>query len=235
MTDQDNRYSISEFVSSTAQQDRGQGLFEFETERLLEVNLDGMVWTKTGSMVAYRGGIKFTREGILEQGIGTLLKKAVSGEGARLTKAEGSGKLYLADEGKKISILNLQNEAVVVNGSDLLAFEPALKYEIRMVKSLAAFTAGGLFNVHVSGTGMLAVACHFEPLTLKVEPGKAVFTDPQATVMWSANLEPKFKKDVSFKTFIGRASGESYQMHFEGDGWVTIQPYEGSYGVQVSV
>ncbi|MFN3165702.1 MAG: AIM24 family protein [Phycisphaeraceae bacterium] len=230
---EDNRYSVAEFVNSTAQQDRGQGLFEFESERLLEVNLNGMVWTKMGSMVAYVGGIKFTREGILEQGLGTLLKKAVSGEGARLTKAEGQGRLYLADEGKKISILNLQNEAVVVNGSDLLAFEPSLKYEIKMVKSVAAFTAGGLFNVRITGSGMLAVACHFEPLTLRVTPGQPVFTDPQATVMWSANLEPKFKKDVSLKTFLGRASGESYQMQFEGEGWVTIQPYEETFA-QVS-
>ena len=231
---QASRYSIAEFVNSTAEQDRGQGLFELESERLLEVNLNGMVWTKMGSMVAYVGNIRFTREGILEQGLGTLLKKAVSGEGARLSKAEGTGRLYLADEGKKVSILNLQNEAVVVNGSDLLAFEPALRYEIRMVKSVAAFTAGGLFNVHVSGSGMLAVASHFEPLTLRVTPGQPVFTDPQATVMWSANLVPKFKKDVSLKTFLGRSSGESYQMQFEGEGWVTIQPFEETFAQHTS-
>ena len=36
----------------------------------LEINLNGGVWTKMGSMVAYVGNIKFTREGILEHGIG---------------------------------------------------------------------------------------------------------------------------------------------------------------------
>ncbi|MBW1797623.1 MAG: AIM24 family protein, partial [Deltaproteobacteria bacterium] len=41
------RYSISEFVNKTAQKDRGQGLFELESERLLEINLKDMVWTKT--------------------------------------------------------------------------------------------------------------------------------------------------------------------------------------------
>ncbi len=233
MSDADQRYSVSEFVSRTAERDRGQGLFEFETERLLEVNLNGMVWTKMGSMVAYTGGIKFVREGILEQGIGNLLKKAVSGEGARLTKAEGQGKLYLADQGKKITILNLQNETIVVNGQDLLAFEPAIKYEIKMAKKLAAMAAGGLFNIRLTGTGMVAVASHYDPMTLRVSPGSPVFTDPQATVMWSGSLEPKFKTDVSLKTFIGRTSGESYQMHFEGDGWVVIQPFEeGIMGAQ---
>jgi len=229
MSEANNRYSIADFIAQTQEQDRGQGLFEFETQRLLEVNLNGMVWTKMGSMVAYTGNIKFTREGILEQGLGNLLKKAVSGEGARLTKAEGAGKLYLADAGKKVTILNLQNETVVVNGHDLLAFEPAIKYEIKMVKKLAAFAAGGLFNIRLSGTGMIAVTSHYDPMTLRVTPGQPVFTDPQATVMWSGNLEPKFKTDVSLKTFIGRTSGESYQMQFEGDGWVVIQPYEESF------
>lgn len=233
MSDAGQRYSVNDFVTRTAERDRGQGFFEFETERLLEVNLNGTVWTKMGSMVAYTGGIKFVREGILEQGIGNLLKKAVSGEGARLTKAEGQGKLYLADQGKKITILNLQNETIVVNGQDLLAFEPAIRYEIKMAKKLAAMAAGGLFNIRLTGTGMVAVASHYDPMTLRVSPGQPVFTDPQATVMWSGNLEPKFKTDVSLKTFIGRSSGESYQMHFEGEGWVVIQPFEeGIMGAQ---
>jgi len=229
MTDQGRRFSIAEFVDRTAERDHGQGLFEFESERMLEVNLNGDVWTKKGSMVAYTGEIKFTRERILEQGIGNLLKKAMSGEGASLTKAEGLGKLYLADAGKKVTILNLQEESIVVNGHDLLAFEPAIKYDIKMVKKLAALTAGGLFNIHLAGTGMVAVSSHYDPMTLRVTPGNPVFTDPDATVMWSGNLEPKFKKDISFKTFIGRESGESYQMQFEGEGWVVIQPYEESF------
>ena len=37
MTDQNNRYTVNDFVSSTAERDRNQGLFKMETERLLEV------------------------------------------------------------------------------------------------------------------------------------------------------------------------------------------------------
>ena len=58
---------------------------------------------------------------MFEHGAKKLLKRAVSGEGARLTRAEGQGKLYLADMGKKISILDLQGESIYVNGNDLLA------------------------------------------------------------------------------------------------------------------
>lgn len=221
-----SRYSLQEFVNETVQKDRGEGVFELETERMLEVNLNGMVWMKMGVMISYRGQIKFTREGILEQGIGNLLKKAVSGEGARLSKAEGQGQLYLADEGKKISVIKLDGEALCVNGNDILCFETSVNNKIKMLKKVAGMMSGGLFNVELSGTGLIAITSHYEPMTLRVTPGNPVLTDPNATIAWSANLTPQFKSDISFKTFLGRASGETFQMLFEGDGFVVVQPFE---------
>ena len=223
------RYSIEDFVSSTAQQEKGEGLFEMESERMLEVNLRGTVWTKMGSMIAYVGRVKFTREGVLEHGIGKFLKKAVTGEGARLTKAEGRGRLYLADEGKKISILDLQGESIFVNGNDLLAFEEGIDWDIKLMRKVSAMLAGGLFNVRLQGSGMVAITTHHDPMTLRVTPGNPVITDPNATVAWSGGLSPEFKTDVSLKTFFGRGSGESIQMQFEGDGFVVVQPYEEVY------
>ena len=221
-----SRYSLNEFVESTRQQDQNQGLFELESPRFLEVNLNGMVWIKMGSMIAYVGDVKFTREGIMEKGFGKMLKKAVTGEGARLSKAEGNGRVYLADSGKKIQILNLQGESLFVNGNDLLALEPTVEWDIKIMKKLTAMMAGGLFNVRLEGTGMVAICTHYEPMTLIVKPGYPVITDPNATIAWSGNLTPEFKTDVSFKTFVGRGSGESIQMKFEGDGFVVVQPFE---------
>lgn len=221
--------SLNDFVTRTAQQDRGQGLFEMEHERLLEINLNGLIWTKTGSMVAYLGQIRFTREGMLEHGVGNFLKKAFTGEGARLTKAEGGGKLYLADQGKKITLLSLSNESLFVNGNDVLAFEPSLKFNITMMRKVAAVMAGGLFNIRFDGTGTLAITTHYDPITLRVTPQQPVITDPNATIAWSGTLTPDFRTDVSFKTFLGRGSGESLQMVFQGDGFVVIQPYEEVY------
>jgi uncharacterized protein (AIM24 family) len=222
----DQRYTLAEFVSQNRQQDRGQGVFELESSRMLEVNLNGRMWTKMGSMVAYLGNIKFTREGMMEHGVGTFLKKAVSGEGARLTKAEGAGRLYLADTGKKVQILNLQGETIFVNGNDLLAFEDSIKWEIKMMRKLSAMMAGGLFNVRLSGQGMVAITSHHDPLVLMVSPQSPVTTDPNATIAWSGALTPEFKTDISLKTFFGRGSGESIQMRFAGEGFVVIQPYE---------
>ncbi|MCE4047282.1 MULTISPECIES: AIM24 family protein [Bacillaceae] len=224
-----SRYSLEDFVEKTEQQDKGEGLFELETQRMLEVNLEEMVWAKAGSMVSYMGNIKFTREGILEHGLGKMFKKALTGEGASLMKAEGQGKLYLADQGKKITILHLNGESIFVNGNDLLAFEPTVKWDIKLMRKVAGMLSGGLFNIHLSGRGMIAITSHYEPLTLKVTPAKPVFTDPNATVAWSGNLQPEFVTDVSLKTFFGRGSGESIQMKFSGEGFVVIQPFEEVY------
>jgi uncharacterized protein (AIM24 family) len=224
-----SRHPLIDFVRRSAQQDRGQGLFELENDRVLEVNLNGHVWTKTGSMIAHMGGVRFTREGILEHGIGRLLKRTVSGEGTQLTKAEGSGKLYLADNAKKINILAMHNEAIFVNGNDVLAFEPTLKWDVKLMRRVAGILGGGLFNMRFEGTGMLAISTHFDPLTLEVKPGQPVFTDPNATVAWSASLEPAIHTDMSLKTFLGRGSGESIQLRFEGSGFVVVQPKEESY------
>lgn len=224
-----NRYSIDEFIKNTEQVDKGEGFFELETPRMLEVNLDNLVWTKAGAMVAYHGKIKFEREGVLEHGLGAMFKKALTGEGTALMKATGQGKLYLADNGKKIIILHLQNEALYVNGNDLLAFEPSIKHEVKLMRKVAGMMAGGLFNVRCEGTGLIAITSHYEPLTLRVTPGNPIITDPNATVAWSGNLQPEFQTDISFKTFIGRGSGESIQMRFEGDGFVIVQPFEETY------
>ncbi len=223
------RFGLDQFIETSVQKDRGQGLFELEGDRILEINLDGEIWTKTGSMIAYLGSVKFEREGILQQGVGNLLKKVVSGEGTKLTKASGRGIVYLADSGKKITILQLNNESIFVNANDVLAFEASLSFDIKMLRKVAAMLSGGLFNAKFSGSGMLAITSHYDPLTLRVTPTLPVYTDPNATIAWSGNLTPEFKTDISLKTFLGRGSGESLQMKFEGNGFVVVQPYEEVY------
>src|SRR5690349_14851356 len=137
--------SLHEFVSRTAERPERAGLFELEGERILELNLNGRVWTKMGSMVAYTGSIKFTREGMLEHGLGKFLKKTFTGEGIRLTKAEGAGRLYLADSGKKVTVLDLGGQSLFVNGNDVLAFQDSVTWDIKMMRRVAGMLAGGLF------------------------------------------------------------------------------------------
>ncbi len=222
-----SNYTLAKLIADIAENPQENDFFELEKPQLLEVNLSNQkVYTKAGSMVAYTGNIKYEREGILSGGLSNLLKKAVSGEGSKLMIAQGSGKLYLADEGKKVKVIQLNNDAIFVNGNDVLAFEAAIKNDIKMLKSVAGMITGGLFQVRLSGSGLIAITTHGDPLLLKVSPNQPVFTDPNATVAWSEHLTPKIKTNITLKDFIGRGSGESFQLEFAGEGWVIVQPYE---------
>ena len=227
------KFSIQSFIQKTAQDDSKNGFFELEKDYILELNINNQtVMIKSGAMIAYDGNVKFEREGLLSKGVANMLKKAVSSEGTTMMKATGSGRIYVADLAKKIRVLYLENESINVNGNDIIAHEETLKSDIKMMKSIAGIMGGGLFQASISGTGHVAITTHGDPLTLIVKPGHPIFTDPNATVAWSGSLNPEFKTDISLKTLIGRGSGESFQMKFEGDGWVVVQPYEEKYGAE---
>ncbi len=221
--------NLKDFVETSSQKDLSPEVFELESSHLLEVKLNGRIWAKSGSMVAYRGGVKFVRQGMLEQGLTNLLKKAISGEGTQMMKMEGQGRVYIADAGKKITLLRLAGESIFVNGNDVLAYEDGIASEIKMMRKVSGMMSGGLFNMKLSGSGLVAITSHYEPLTLAVTPDQPVFTDPNATVAWSGNLSPDIVTDISLGTLLGRGSGESIQLKFSGNGWVVVQPYEEVY------
>ncbi|MGB1110691.1 MAG: AIM24 family protein, partial [Gammaproteobacteria bacterium] len=198
------KHSLEQFVEKTRQRDRGQGRFELESRHMLEVNLDGEVMIKHGAMVAYRGEMVFEREGMLDKGFKKLLKKSVTGEGVQLTRVGGMGQLYLADLGKQVTILELDGEAIYVNGNDILALETDIDWDIKMMKKITAMMAGGLFNARLEGHGLIAITTHHSPMTLEVTPDNPVVTDPNATIAWSASLEPEIIVQASLKTFLGR-------------------------------
>ena len=95
------KYTISEFIKQTKQDERESEYFELETPRILEVNLTDLVWAKTGSMISYTGQIKFERERVLEHGVGMMFKKAFTGEGTSLMKATGKWSAILSGSREK--------------------------------------------------------------------------------------------------------------------------------------
>lgn len=132
----------------------------------------------------------------MDHGFGKLVKKAFTGEGMTLRKAQGDGKVYLADSVKKISIINLDHESIYINVNDLLAFEQSIKWDVKIMEKVAGVLFGGLFNIKLEGKGMVAITTHHDPLTLKVTDKVPVFTDLNATVLWSGNIQPDLKTDI---------------------------------------
>lgn len=227
-------YTLSDFIQQTGEADQPGDVFELESDRMLEIHVNGRVWTKLGAAVAYRGNVKFVREGMLEGGVGKMLKRMVTSEMTPLAKAEGQGRLYCADGGKHISILRLAGETINVSGNDLLAFEDSISYDITMIRRVAGMMSGGLFSVKLTGHGMVAITTHGRPLTLRITPNDPVSTDPNATVAWSGHLSPELKTDLNFRALMGRGGGETFQMLFRGEGFVVVQPYEETAGVTES-
>jgi uncharacterized protein (AIM24 family) len=198
------------------------GRFTLQNSSLLKVRLENdRVQAKLGSMVAYQGGVRFEHQ---SGGLGRFFKKAMSGEGVRLMACEGTGDLFLAQEARKIMILDLNSERMTVNGDSILAFEGDVDWDIRRVEG-AGRLAGGLFNVVLEGTGRIALTSHGEPVLL--DTSTPTFADPDSAIAWSGGVRTSVRSDVSFKTFMGRGSGETFQIAFEGPGWVLIQSSEG--------
>jgi uncharacterized protein (AIM24 family) len=218
--------TLDTFVQENRANNPQDALFDLESHYTLEVNLKNqMAWIKLGSMVAYKGNLQFAREGFLEHGLGNLLKKAVTGEGSPMMKATGTGKLYVADSGKRAMVLMLGHETLTVNANDVLAYQENVQADIRLLK-VAGMVAGGISNLTLTGPGAVVITTHYQPLVLEVTPDQPVFTDPNATVAWSGSLNPDIHVEASLRTLIGRGSGESVQLKFQGKGFVVVQPYE---------
>ncbi|MBZ9749758.1 AIM24 family protein [Deinococcus sp. HMF7604] len=231
--------SISDFLRSSAEQDRPGDVFELESSKMLEVKVNGRVWSKLGAMIAYKGRLDFQRASTLSDlmggmrsggnRMGALLGAAMrmgSGEMGPLVSIQGQGVCYLADQGKEISIIRLQGDTLNINGKSLLAFEDTVTHEITMQRSMAGMVAGGLFSVQVRGNGLVAILSHGQPLTLRVTPQEPVFTDPNATIAWSDHLRPDLRVSQDLRSMFGRGGGETLQMAFQGNGFVVVQPYE---------
>ena len=199
--------------------------FTLQGPRLLKVELsETSVMAKNGSMVAYQGEVRFEHKG---GGLGRLLKKAATGEQLRLMQASGTGELFLASQAMLVHVLHLSEDSLTVSGANILAFETGIDWDVTRVKGgTAGMLAGGLFNIHLRGSGLVALVSDGEPVKLDVSEAPT-FGDPQAAIAWSGGVRTNLKTDVQAKSLIGLGSGESFQLGFSGEGWVLVQPSEG--------
>ncbi|MEU8496893.1 AIM24 family protein [Streptomyces lavendulae] len=185
--------------------------------------VNGEMLARQGSMVAFRGDLRFERKG---QGIGGMLKRAVTGEGLALMSVRGQGEAWFAHESGNCFIIDFEpGDAFTVNGRNVLCFDPTLSYEIKMVKG-AGMTGGGLFNSLFTGTGKLAVVCDGHPIIIPVTPQAPVYVDTDAVVGWSAALDTGLHRSQSVGSMIRGGSGEAVQLRLSGEGFVVVRPSE---------
>jgi len=202
-----------------------QNAFSLQNSKLLKVELNQVtIQAKLGSMVAYQGDVRFEHAG--SGGLGRMLKKAMSGEGTQLMRITGTGEVFLAEQAQDVHLIYLENDMITVNGPNLLAFDSGIDWDIKRVQGASSMMGGGLFNMALHGTGWVAILSDGPPVLLNVASAPT-FADAQAAITWSSGVTTGIKTDVNLKNLIGRGSGESVQMSFQGEGWVLVQPSEG--------
>lgn len=194
-----------------------------QNTKSIKYAVNGEMYARQGSMVAYRGGLQFERKG---QGIGGMLKRAVTGEGLPLMAVKGQGEAWFAHEAANCFIVDIeQGDALTINGRNVLCFDATLSYEIKTVKG-AGMTGGGLFNSVFTGQGKLGVICEGTPIVIPVSAQAPVYVDTDALVGWSAHLSTSLHRSQSVGSMIRGGSGEAVQLMLQGEGFVIVRPSE---------
>ncbi|MCL0063402.1 AIM24 family protein [Peptococcaceae bacterium] len=219
---------------------------KFEVEgKTLKVTGSGKFYAKLGTMVAYKGDFRFEKDifgpGEHQGGLGGLIGKvakqtirAVTGEKLHLMRVEGEGECYIADEACNIHVIELEPSGiwreVYVESSEVLALTDKCNIDVVMLKT-GALGSRGLFMTKISYGGeksIVAIKTKGEPITLKAP----CVVDPDALLAWTGK-EPRVVADVTFKTLIGKSSGETFKLSFEEqDQTVIVQPAERVYLAQ---
>jgi uncharacterized protein (AIM24 family) len=213
------------FSADNLEKESSQPGMRLQNSKMLKVELNGEIMARRGAMVGYQGQVQFQALGA--GGVGKWLKSKVTGEGVPIMKMTGKGDVFLANEAQDIYLIDLEgNDALSINGANVLAFDSTLQYDIKMVQGMGMLSSAGLFNCVFSGTGRIAITTHGTPVVVQVD--QPTYADPQAAVCWSATLQTGFHRaeNLGLGTLIGRTTGEMFTMSFAGQGFVVIQPSE---------
>lgn len=212
----------SELFTQENMEVEARGKFVRQNSKMMKVELaQGGIKALAGSMVAYQGDVNFDHQGA--GGLKKLVKQKLTGEGLPLMRASGTGEIFLANQGGDVHIIELDNEAISINGQSILGFDESLQDDIQFMSN-AGILSGGLFNTTLTGTGQVAIVTDGSPVVL--DTSEPTFVDPDAAICWSANLQPQMKASIGMKALIGRTSGEEVQLGFHGQGFVIVQPSE---------
>ena len=204
-------------------------------EKMIEVKLNNEeIFAKKGAMISYQGEVAFSRSFLAGQGVQSIAQRAVTNEGYALSAARGTGSVYYAYDGLFVTIIPVRGDTLYVESDNLLAFDARLTPGTMFLGNQGgvqgivrgAVSGQGLFTTTLQGHGEVAILSDGNAIGLPVSNEVPVFVDPQAYIGHSGQLTSSIVTDVNWKTFVGQASGESYQVKFSGQGTVYIQASE---------
>lgn len=184
------------------------------------------VRAKNGSMVAYDGRMAFKKLSGGGEGIRGMVTRRLTGEQMVMMEVKGEGTCFFADRASEISLVSLHGDKLYVEASNLLCTDGGLRTGTSFTGLRGGASGNGLFTTTVEGTGMAAIMSDGAAVVLRVTPQYPLSVDPGAYVAHQGNLQQNLQSGVNFRTIMGEGGGEAFQMRFEGDGLVYVQPSE---------
>jgi uncharacterized protein (AIM24 family) len=185
--------------------------FTLHENGFLEINFGRSVHVKRGTVSSYSGNLKFVAESGL---LGTTAQT--------LVKAVGQGKIFVYEKGRKTFLLDLNEEFIYVEGSNLLALEDTLTYRVEPIYD--STYQRKIDTVKIFGKGSLAISTHIEPLTLRVTKEYPLSISSNALVAWTGNVIPTVMDDKSLENVMIENAGDAgFKIRFEGDGVVVSE------------
>ncbi|WP_206337399.1 AIM24 family protein [Streptomyces sp. Z26] len=201
--------------------------FQLRGGKVLAVTLTGdTVKAKNGSMVAYDGRMAFKKLSGGGDGLRGMVTRRLTGEQMTVMEVKGEGTCYFADRASDLSLVRLDGETLHVESSNLLCAEGTLRTGTTFTGLRGASQGNGLFTTTVEGSGRAALMSDGQAVILRVTPGTPLQVDPGAYVAHTGGLRQELRGGVGFRTLLGEGSGEAFQIRFEGDGLVYVQPSE---------
>ncbi|MGC0400237.1 uncharacterized protein (AIM24 family) [Streptomyces sp. SAI-126] len=202
-------------------------MFRLQGSKVLAVDMTGdAVKAKNGSMVAYDGQMAFKKMSGGGEGIRGMVTRRITGEQMTVMEVSGHGTCWFADRASEINLVNLQGDKLYVESSNLLATDAGLRTGTSFTGMRGASQGNGLFTTTVEGHGQAAIMSDGPAVVLRVSRQYPLTVDPGAYIAHQGNLNQSFQSGVTFRTFMGEGGGEAFQIRFEGDGLVYVQPSE---------
>ncbi|WP_345672651.1 AIM24 family protein [Streptomyces similanensis] len=202
-------------------------MFRLQGSRVLAVDMTGdAVKAKNGSMVAYDGQMAFKRLTGGGDGLRGMVTRRLTGEQMTVMEVRGQGTCWFADRASEINLVELRGDKLFVESSNVLATDGGLRTGTSFTGLRGASQGNGLFTTTVEGHGQAAIISDGPAVVLRVAPQFPLVVDPGAYIAHQGNVRQSFQSGVTFRTFLGEGGGEAFQIRFEGDGLVYVQPSE---------
>nr|WP_202450228.1 AIM24 family protein [Streptomyces sp. SID4917] len=215
------------FVPASAHYLRSVAQFRLQGSKVLAVDMSGdSVKAKNGSMVAYDGQMAFKKMSGGGEGLRGMVTRRLTGEQMTVMEVRGQGTCYFADRASEINLVSLHGDKLYVEASNLLCTDAGLRTGTTFTGLRGGATGNGLFTTTVEGMGQAAIMSDGPAVILRVTPQYPLSVDPGAYIAHQGNLQQHFQAGVTFRTLMGEGGGEAFQIRFEGDGLVYVQPSE---------